>query len=105
MRSTEFLRVTFNQTLSWKEHIQSVKQKVNKNGGIIRKIRQSVPQSVLSSKHPLFHTYTSYLSYCNIVWATDKTTFRDRSFSSQKRPFVLLPTQNITPTRNHYSPS
>ena len=36
--STNFLGVIVNQTLSWKEHIYAIEQKVNKSIGIIRKI-------------------------------------------------------------------
>jgi len=88
VHSTKFLGVIINQTLSWKEHIYLIKQKINKNVGIIRKISKSVPQSVLLS---LYHTLIHpYLAYCNIVWAIDRTTFLDKLFVSQKKAIRLI---------------
>jgi len=73
--NTKFLGVIINQALSWNEHIQTIKNKINKNIGIIRKIKQSVPQSVLIM---LYNTVIHpYLSYCDIVWALHRTTFLD----------------------------
>jgi hypothetical protein len=88
VHSTKFLGVIINQTLSWKEHIQLIKQKVNKNCGIIRKIRHSVPQSILITLY--FTLIHPYLSYCNIVWAIDKTTFLDKLFVSQKKAIRII---------------
>ena len=44
---TEFLGIIINQVLSWQYHIQLIRQKINKNIRIIRKIRLSIPTSVL----------------------------------------------------------
>jgi len=83
--NTKFLGVNINQTLSCNEHIQTIKNKINKNIGIIRKIKQSVPQSVLNM---LYYTLIHpYLLYCNTVWALHRTTFLDKLFVTQKRQF------------------
>jgi len=63
-----------------------IKNKINKKIGIIRKIKQSVPQSVLIMLHyTLIHPY---LLYCNIVWALHRTTFLDKLYVTKKSQFV-----------------
>jgi hypothetical protein len=88
VRSTKFLGVIINQTLTWNDHIRAVQQKINKNSGIIRKISKSLPQSVLVN---LYHTLVEpYLTYCNIVWGINRTTILDKLFISQKKIIRII---------------
>ena len=86
--NTKFLGIIINQTLSWKNHTQLIRQKINKNIGIIRKIRLSIPMSVLVT---LYYTLIHpYLSYCNLIWALDRTMYLDKLFISQKKAIRLI---------------
>lgn len=90
--NTKFLGIIINQSLSWKDHIQLIRQKINKNIGIIRKIRLSIPKSVLVT---LYYTLIHpYLSYCNLIWAIDRTMYLDKLFISQKKAIRLITNSN-----------
>ena len=100
---TKFLGVILSQTLSWKDHIHLIKQKVSKSTGIIRKIRYNLPPSVLVS---LYHTLVHpYFEYCNIVWGINRSTTFNDLFICQKRHYVSYLTLNIMRILNHYSNS
>jgi hypothetical protein len=60
-----------------------IKQKVVKNSGIILRIRKHMPSAVLVS---LYQTLIQpYLTYCNVVWAIDRSTVLNDLFLRQKR--------------------
>ena len=90
---TKFLGVIINEVLSWHDHITHIKQKIAKNCGIISRIRYHVPDSVLLA---LYTTLIyPYLDYCNLVWATERTTVLNQLFVCQKKAVRLI-------TKTHY---
>jgi len=80
---TKFLGVIINENLNWEDHIFTVKQKVSKNLGIIRNIMHKVPDSVLLNLY--FSLIHPYLSYCNVVWAIDRSCVLNKLFILQKK--------------------
>ena len=83
---TKFLGVIINQSLNWSDHINTIKQKVTKNLGIILKIRKHLPDTVLRSLY--FSLIHPYYEYCNIVWAIHHTNALNQLFITQKRQYV-----------------
>ena len=64
-----------------------IKRKVVKHSGIILRIREQMPSTVLVS---LYQTLSQpYLTYCNIVWAIDRSALLNDLFLHQKGLFVL----------------
>ena len=58
--SMKFLGVLINESLTWTDHIFTVLNKTSKNIGIIRKLKNTLPNDVL---HTLYNTLIApYLS-------------------------------------------
>ena len=63
--SNTFLGVVINQSLTWSDHIKTVKQKVNKSIGILYRVKKNMPLSILRL---LCHTLIQpYFEYYNII--------------------------------------
>jgi hypothetical protein len=83
VKKTKFLGVIINETLTWDDHIFTIKQKVQKNIGIIHRIKKNVPSCTLPL---LYQTLVHpYLEYCNIVWAIHRGSMLNNLFKCQKR--------------------
>ena len=61
----KFLGIIVTENLSWESHIKTIKNKVSKSIGIIRKIRKNMPCEVL--KNLYFMLVHSYFEYCNVI--------------------------------------
>ena len=80
--STTFLGVVINQSLTWSDHIKTVKQKVNKSIGLIYRVKKNIPLSILRS---LYHTLIQpYFEYCNIIWSIHRSTALSKLFICKK---------------------
>lgn len=87
-KETKFLGVIINESLGWTNHINTVKQKVTKNLGIIRRIRNTVPLCVLKM---LYLTLIQpYFEYCNIVWSIHKSTSISELLICQKKSIRVI---------------
>ena len=81
----KFLGVIINSNLTWADHIKTISTKISKIMGIIYGIRNKLPRScVVNLYNTLVHPY---LTYCNIIWATENTTCLKTLQSLQKRHF------------------
>jgi hypothetical protein len=86
--ATKFLGVIINQTLTWSDHIKTVKQKVTKSIGIICRVRRNVPLSVLKSLyHSLIHPY---FEYCCIIWAIHRSAALTSLYRCQKKAIRII---------------
>ena len=66
VRSFKFLGVTLNDTLTWKDHVDSVAAKVGRNIQLLRRLSWFLPQPVLLL---FFHSYIQpSFDYCDVVW-------------------------------------
>jgi hypothetical protein len=80
---TKFLGVIINSKLTWDDHIRTVIQKMQKNIGIIFRIRQKIPTNILLL---LYQTLVHpYIEYCNIIWAIRPGIFLNKLIVCQKR--------------------
>ena len=80
--STTFLGVVINQSLTWSDHIKTVKQKVNKSIAILYRVKNNMP---LPTLRYLYHALIQpYFEYCNIIWSINRSTALSKLFISKK---------------------
>lgn len=85
---TKFLGVILNDKLTWENHISLIRNKVSKSIGILRRIHNIIPESILRN---LYYTLINpYFEYCNIIWATNSTGTLAKLFRIQKRALRLI---------------
>lgn len=85
---TKFLGVIIDSGLSWKAHIQYICKKVSKGIGILYKAKRFLNRNTLIN---LYYTFIyPYLSYCNHVWGSAKTTFLQPLYVLQKRALKII---------------
>jgi hypothetical protein len=88
VKFTKFLGVIINENLTWNDHIDILKNKINKNLGVIRKVSHVLPCEVL---YTLYNTLIHpYLDYCNIAWASRPNTKLDELFRLQKKALRII---------------
>lgn len=85
--TTKFLGVILNENLKWDKHIATVKQKISKSLGIMKKIRHLLSTSILTTLY--FSLIHPYLSYCNIIWAS-RSCVLNKLFTLQKKALRII---------------
>ena len=83
-----FLRIIIDEKLKWQEHINAVANKVSKSLGVIYKMENARPVSILPM---LFSTHTlPYYQHCNMVWACIYPSNLHKLSVLQKRAITIL---------------
>lgn len=95
----KFLGVLLDENLSWKTHISAIENKVSRNLGILRKAK---PYLNLKSLKSLYFSFIhSYLTYCNIAWASTNQTKLKKLYSKQKLACrIILGIDRFTPSNS-----
>ena len=76
----KFLGVKFDPQLTWKPHIDHIRQKMSKSVGIILKTRKKLHSAVMIS---LYYSFIyPYLNYCNQVWGN--------TYITNLKPIILM---------------
>ena len=61
-----FLGLTINETVTWKDHIENIANRISKTLGILSRLKHTLPHKILKM------IYTSLilprLHYCNLAW-------------------------------------
>ena len=83
-----FLGVWLDEHVSWSDHINYVLSKISKNNGILSKIRFFIDKTVALILY--YSLIYPYLSYCNIVLASNYTSRLKSLHISQKRSIRIL---------------
>jgi len=74
--------------LTWDDHISLLCNKVSKNIGILRRIKNKIPVSLLRN---LYLTLINpYFEYCNVIWAISSFIALVKLFRIQKRAIRLI---------------
>ena len=82
-RKIKYLGLIIDDRLTWKFHINELCKKLNRSIGMLYKIRQYCPISVLKS---LYHSlFGSHLSYGLSVWGNADLIYLDKIYKLQKR--------------------
>ena len=74
--------------LSWKMHINVIKNIVSKNLGLLYRARRVLDCTALKKLY--FSFIHSYLNYGNVVWASTSTTKLKKLTSKQKQAFRIV---------------
>ena len=86
--SVKFLGVHLDQHLTWNAHTSQIASKISKNMGILSKISYLLPTQLrLNLYYSLIHPY---LSYCNMIWASNYPTRLVRLTVLQKRAVRII---------------
>ena len=81
LRKRNILGVIITDNLKWNEHVKTNSSKINKNIGVLIRIRKILDLSTLLL---LYHTLIlQYLQYCNIVWAAGDSIHIQNLFRRQ----------------------
>lgn len=84
----KFLGVVIDNELSWVDHIDHVKTKLNSSLSVIKRIMKFIPESEYRKLYDSL--FKSYLSYCISSWGGVPSYKTSCLFSSQKRCIRLL---------------
>ena len=77
-----------DQHLTWNIHIAQIASKISKNVGILSRVAYLLPTHLrLNLYYSLIHPY---LSYCNMVWASNYATRLKRLIIIQKRAVRII---------------
>ena len=95
--SVKYLGVKINTTLSWQYHVNDLSIKLNRANALLFKMRKHVSLKILKSIY--FAIFDSYLSYCCLVWAQNRSTIQ-RILILQKKGFRSI---NFQPKNSHTS--
>ena len=86
--SVKFLGIHLDQHLTWNNHISEIAKKLSKNVGILYRIAHLLPTSVrINIYYSLIHPF---LSYCNVVWASNYTNRLKRLIILQKKAIRII---------------
>src|SRR6218665_111466 len=86
--TTKFLRVYVDQHLTWKEHIKNISNKIAKNAGIIARSSYLLLQTIRIKLY--YSLIFPYLTYCNVVWASNYESRLSRLVILQKRAIRVV---------------
>ena len=76
VKKTKYLGMILDDSLTWEDHIDYITLKINRGIGIIRRVRQLIPEKALLL---LCQTLMdSYFRYCSTVWGQCGETLKDK---------------------------
>ena len=85
---TKFLGVILDNGLTWKPHIQHVRNKVSRGTGILKKLRPCINNDTILG---LYYSFIyPYFTYCVQVWGKTYRSNLDCIVKLQKRVIRLL---------------
>jgi len=84
--SIKNLGILLDENLTWKSHINAIENKVSNNLGIVRKAKPYL--NIKPLKNLYFSFVHSYLTYCNIAWASTNQTKLKKTFFINKNKHV-----------------
>ena len=75
-KCVKYLGMLVDDKLTWDQHIDYISNKITRNIGILKRIRQFIPkESLLLLYHILIEPY---FRYCSIVWGQCSERLKDR---------------------------
>ena len=91
--SVKYLGVKVDTTLSWQYHVNDLSIKLNKENALLFKMRKYVSLKILKSIY--FAIFNSYLSYCCLVRARNRSTIQRILFCRKRQLELLIFNQGI----------
>ena len=84
----KFLGVIIDESITWKNHIALIENKISKNIGILYKMKDILSLQCLKKLY--FSFVHSYLTYCNIIWGSTNYNKIKRLHRKQKRACRII---------------
>ena len=76
LRKNKYLGITVDDSLTWEDHIDYITLKIDRGIGIIRRVRQFIPEKDILL---LYQTLIDpYFRYCSTVWGQYGETLKDK---------------------------
>ena len=88
VHNSKFLGIIIDEDLSWKPHVNNVCSIVSRNIGIINKLKQSFPHSILKSLY--YAIVYPYLTYGILAWGNANKTLMERILLLQKKALRII---------------
>ena len=88
----KYLGLIMDDKLTWSSHIHELSKKINKSIGILYKLKNLCPDSVLMSIY--FSLIHSQISYGLLVWGTAKDNIVNQIIKLQKRALRIITKSN-----------
>ena len=86
--TTKFLGIIIDSSLSWRDHILTIKGKVSWRIGILSKARRYFNYVTLKT---LYYSFIyPYLHYCHEIWGSTYATYLDPLIKLQKRAMRVI---------------
>ena len=85
---SKFLGVLVDDRLTWKKHIAALSKKLNRNVGILTKVKGIFPLTVLKTLYTSF--IQSHLNYCTILWGLGCKSSLNSVFVAQKKAIRVI---------------
>ena len=85
--SVKYLNVKIYITLSWQYHVNDLSMKLNRANALLFKMRKYVSLKILKSIY--FAIFDSYLSYCCLVWAQNRSTIQQIMILQKKAVRII----------------
>lgn len=94
----KFLGVYLDETLSWRDHINILENKIAKNIGVLYKAKPYLNVRCLRDLY--FSFIHSYLTYCNIAWGSTNQTKLHKLYNKQKHACrIIFGVNRYTPSQ------
>lgn len=94
----KFLGVYLDETLSWRDHINILENKIAKNIGVLYKAKPYLNVRCLRDLY--FSFIHSYLTYCNIAWGSTNQTKLHKLHNKQKHACrIIFGVNRYTPSQ------
>ena len=94
-----FLGVIIDDKLKFNLHINEITKKISKNTGILYKLREVLPSTILLSVYRSI--VESYLNYCNLIFGNASAVHLSPLVIAQKKAIRIIANQ---PPRSHTNP-
>ena len=88
LSSIKFLRVTLDEHLNWKDHINIIEKKLSKNLGLLHKAKQFLNAKAMKSLY--FSFIHSSLTHGNVAWYRSSMNKTKKIFSKQKQAIKII---------------
>jgi hypothetical protein len=87
VNNANFLGITIDDTLTWKNHLAALRSKLSKSIGILRKLARHLSRSILLQLYNSF--ITPYLQYGITIWGSAPKTTLNPIFVLQKKALKI----------------
>ena len=88
-----------DENLSWDKHVEYIYKKINRNIGIIKRMRSILPHESLTTLY--VSLVEPHLRYCDIVWGQCNETLKDKLQTLQNRAARVICNRRFADVGDH----